>query len=317
MFCGKCGAQVPDGSGVCPNCGAAMAPKAQAPNMNQGAQYQSPQFQNPQGGFPNQGVPAGNAPKKGNGKLIGIIAACVVVVALIIFCVVKFAGGSGPKGTYTNGIITIKFEGGRMSLIEEESEISFKYKMKKKNIIVDIESATVSDNFWEYIAEEYGVDEDDLEDTLEDNADYDDLSEALYKAYTDDDGEALGEYLVKETPFDDKLEYNQKKNYIEMDSGTILFYAENYKKGPSGKYTNKEDDDKTLSFKNGKATYDDDGDDEEFTYYCYVDKKDNVFVVFYGEDFYDSDFWKDHYTSEFEYNTKKDKFEIGDAEYKK
>ena len=48
MFCGNCGAQVPDGSSVCPNCGAQMAPKSQTQDPVQSAQYQNNQYQNPQ-----------------------------------------------------------------------------------------------------------------------------------------------------------------------------------------------------------------------------------------------------------------------------
>ena len=95
-----------------------------------------------------------------------------------------------------------------------------------------------------------------------------------------------------------------------------LYYAENYKEGPSGKYVNKEDDDLSFTFKNGTATFDDDGDKETFTYYVYV-VKDEVYVMFSGEEFTESDFYEDHYVSRFEYNAKKDKFEISDEEYKK
>ncbi len=296
MFCGNCGAQVPDGSTVCPNCGAAMAPKAQAPNMNQGAQYQSPQFQNPQGGFPNQGVPAGNAPKKGNGKLIGIIAACVVVVALIIFCVVKFAGGSGPKGSYTDGSTVITFSGNKMTYYEMEMgmgmEMTVDYKIKKDKIEIDPESLEFSDQTIEYFEDFFGYDEDDIEDMIEE--------------YVDD--------MEDETTV--KFKYDKKKKVLKLD-GDEYYYAENYKQGPSGKYTNDDDDDITFTFKDGKATFDNDGDDEEFEYYVYVDKKDKVHVLFYGEDFMESDFYDDYYSSSFEYNSKKDKFEIGGAEYKK
>ena len=38
MFCGNCGTQVPEGASTCPNCGAAMAPKSQAQQMNQALQ---------------------------------------------------------------------------------------------------------------------------------------------------------------------------------------------------------------------------------------------------------------------------------------
>ena len=320
MFCGNCGAQVPDGSAVCPNCGAAMAPKSQAPGMNQSAQYQNSQFQNPQGGFQAQGAPAGKAPSKINGKLIGIIVACVAVVAVLIFLVTKLFGGSGLKGAYTDGSTIVKFEKGRMIYTESGMEMSFKYTTKKDQIIVDPESMELSDNFWEVMADSLGIDEDDLEDTLEEYADYSDEMEALYEAYKDDDLDALIEMLLDEMDIDEDefiFEYDKKNNLLKnKKTKDKLYYAENYKEGPSGKYVNKEDDDLSFTFKNGTATFDDDGDKETFTYYVYV-VKDEVYVMFSGEEFTESDFYEDHSVSRFEYNAKKDKFEISDEEYKK
>ena len=321
MFCGNCGAQVPDGSAVCPNCGAQLASQTQAPQMNQSAQYQNSQFQNPQGGFQAQGAPAGKAPSKINGKLIGIIVACVAVVAVLIFLVTKLFGGSGLKGVYTDGSSIVKFEKGRMIIIESGLEMSFEYKTKKDQIIVDPESMKFSDNFWEVLADSLGVDEDDLEDTLEEYADWSDEMEALYEAYKDDDMDSLVEYFVDEMDYDEDnltFEYDKKNNVLKNKSTKEKFYyAENYKEGPSGKYVNKEDDDISLTFKNGTVTFDDDGDKETFTYYVYVIKSD-VYVLFSGEDFMESEFKEDHpYVSSFDYNAKKDKFEIDGEEYKK
>jgi hypothetical protein len=111
--------------------------------------------------------------------------------------------------------------------------------------------------------------------------------------------------------------YDKKANTLKnKETKEKLFYAQQYKEGPSGKYTNKDDDDITMTFKNGTVTYDDDGDDEQFTYYVYVDKKD-VYVVFYGEEFDESDFYAEYYVSGFSFNAKKDKFTIGSTDYKK
>lgn len=320
MFCGNCGTQVADGSAVCPNCGAQMAPKSQAPQMNQSAQYQNAQYQNPQGGNMNQGAPNNAAPKKVNAKMIGIIAICVVALVAVILIVKGIFGGSGPKGTYTDGSTIVTFNKGTMTMKESGVEVSFKYKTKKDKIIVDPESMKLSDNFWEYMAESMDIDEDELEDYLEELADYSEYGEALYNAYKDDDLDDLIELLLDEMDVDEDnftFVYDKKNNTVKNSSTKEkLYYAENYKAGPSGKYTNDEDDDLTLAFKNGTVTFDDDGDSEKFTYYVYTEK-DSVYVVFYGEDFEDSDFYEDYYTTKFEYNSKKDKFEIYGEEYKK
>jgi len=332
MFCGNCGTQVQDGISVCPNCGASLVPKSQAPSMNQNAQFQNGQGAPVNQGMPgnqgaaynqgmpgNQAAPGANAPKKNSGKLIGIIVALVAAIVLLVVIVKLVAGGSGLKGTYTDGSSFVTFENGRMIMKESGIEVSFKYKLKKDEITIDAESMKLSDNFWEVLADEMGIDEDDLEDYLEELADYDDTMEALYEAYKDDDLDALTDMLIEEMDIDDDVvyEYDKKENSIEDQDENKLYYAENYKKGPSGKYTNKKDDDLTFTFKNGKATFDDDGDKESFSYYCYVDEEEDVYVVFYGEDFEDSDYYEDHYTSLFKYNSKKGKFEIDGEEYKK
>ena len=84
-------------------------------------------------------------------------------------------------------------------------------------------------------------------------------------------------------------EYNEKKKILTLNDNDF-YYAENYKEGPSGKFTSEDDDDITITFKDGKATYDDDGDKETITYYCYKMNKD-VYIVFYGEEVYDSEFY--------------------------
>lgn len=321
MFCGNCGAQVPDGSVVCPNCGAQMAPKSQTQDLGQSTQYQGTSFQNPQGGFAGQGSTGDGAPKKMNGKMMGIICACVAaVVVLVVVLVLVLGGSAGPKGAYTDGSTIAVFEKGHMSFAFGGMEMTFEYKQKKDQIIVDPESMELSDNFWEVMAESFDIDEDELEDTLEEMAEYSEYGEALYDAYKDNDMEALVEMLLEEMDVDEDefiYVYDKKTNTLKnKETKEKMFYAEQYKEGPSGKYTNKDDDDITMTFKNGTVTYDNDGDDEQFTYYVYVDKKD-VYVIFYGQEFDESDFYEENHVSSFSFNAKKDKFTIGGADYKK
>ena len=326
MFCGNCGSQIADGSAVCPNCGAQMAPKSQAPSMNQGASFQNPgfqnsQYQNPQGGYVNQGASAAPAPKKANFKLIGILAACVVVIALVVVLAIKLLGGSGPKGTYTDGETLYTFDKNTLTISGDGLEVSFEYKMDKEDVVVDVDSFDMSDSFWTYVANEFDVDVDDLEEYLEDYADYSDEAKAMYDALKNDDYDDLEEMILKEMDVDeddsDLFTYNKKDNTLKnKNTKDKLYYAQDYKKGPSGKYTSKEDDDITISFKNGTATYDNDGDKEEITYYVYVEKKD-VHVIFAGEDFEDSEFKEEYNTRTCEYDSKKDKLKINGDDFKK
>jgi hypothetical protein len=142
------------------------------------------------------------------------------------------------------------------------------------------------------------------------------VANEYFQCYLRNDFKKMYEYVdVDEDEF--IYVYDKKANTLKnKETKEKLFYAQQYKEGPSGKYTNKDDDDITLTFKNGTVTYDDDGDDEQFTYYVYVDKKD-VYVVFYGEEFDESDFYDEYHVSGFSFNAKKDKFTIGGTDYKK
>lgn len=89
MVCQNCGTQLPDGTGVCTTCGAALAAD---PNMG---------YANPNDALFNQApYEAPEAPKKNKtGMIVGIVAA-IVAVALIVFFVIKLVGGGKYDGTY-------------------------------------------------------------------------------------------------------------------------------------------------------------------------------------------------------------------------
>ena len=268
MFCGNCGAQVPDGSAVCPNCGAQMAAKSQAPQMNQA-------FQNASQSFNAAGAKAKEATKNLDTKKIGMIAAAVVAVVVVFFLLKGIFGGSGLKGTYTDGSTIVTFKGNKMTYSMSSygmtMEMTVNYKIKKDKLVVDPKSLKFSDETLEVFEDELGYDEDDIDDLIEE--------------YMDD--------MEEESSV--KFKYDKKKKVVKLD-GTEYYYAENYKVGPSGKFTSEDDDDVTISFKNGKATFDDDGDKETVTYYCY-DNGDDVYVVFYGTEFYESEFYEDYRTT--------------------
>ena len=90
-FCGKCGANVPDGVGFCARCGQPMAAGQPAPP----AQYQAPpppaQYQQP-GAPPAQYAPQGTAPASGGTGLeenvAGALAYVLGFVTGIIFLII-------------------------------------------------------------------------------------------------------------------------------------------------------------------------------------------------------------------------------------
>ncbi len=285
MFCGNCGAQVPDGAAVCPNCGAQMAAKTQAPQMNQA--------------FQNAGARAnGAAGGSGNNldtKKIGMIAAAVVAVLVLFFVIKGIFGGSGLKGTYTDGSSFMTFKGNKVTLTAMGYEMTMKYKIKDDEIFFDAKSLKLSDDCKKYLADELDMDKDEIEEEIEDLKD--DMG-------SDDDESGIS------------FKYNKKKNIITM-GGEEFYYAENFKAGPSGKFVSDDDDEISISFKNGKATFDDDGDKETLVYYCYEDDDDDkVYVVFYGYEFHDSEFYDDYNTSSFTFDDD-DEVEIGGIIYEK
>ncbi len=281
MFCGNCGAQVPDGSSVCPNCGAQMAAKSQAPQFNQ-------QSLNAAGakakGF------AEKATKNLDSKKIGMIAAAVVAAIVVIFILKAIFGGSGLKGTYTDGYNTITFSGNKMTCSTMGMEFTVKYKIKGDELVVDAKSLKLSDKTLDYLEDENDMDKDEI------------------KEYIEELKEDMGEDASME------FEYDKKKKIIELNDSEY-YYAENYKVGPSGKFTCEEDEDITITFKNGKATYDDDGDDETLTYYCF-DDGDNVYIAFYGDDLDDSEYYEKFYTSKIKIEDE-DEFQIGNYTFEK
>ncbi|MBQ9935456.1 MAG: zinc ribbon domain-containing protein [Lachnospiraceae bacterium] len=85
MVCQNCGTQLPDGTPMCPTCGAQLM--AQQPYMDPNQMF-------------NQ-APVASAPVKKNntGMIIGIVVAIVAIVAIVLVAG-KLLGGSEYDGTY-------------------------------------------------------------------------------------------------------------------------------------------------------------------------------------------------------------------------
>ena len=92
MFCTKCGNQIPDGSAVCPICGAQFAPQP-AP---QAAPQPVPQAAPQQAYAPVAPAPAPKAAKKSGGSKLPLIIGAVAAVAVIAVVLVLLLSG-GPK----------------------------------------------------------------------------------------------------------------------------------------------------------------------------------------------------------------------------
>lgn len=124
MFCPKCGAQSPDGSAFCGNCGEIFAPQSQP--INQGQPMAQPQYGGQPMGQPAQygaqpayGQPYGAPkvrtpldPKKKQAIIIASACAAVLAVFLVLlFAVIIPSGGAKGKLRYRWSVI----EGGSSS----------------------------------------------------------------------------------------------------------------------------------------------------------------------------------------------------------
>ena len=271
MFCGNCGAQVPDGSAVCPKCGKQLAAKSKAPQMNQASQN---------AGARANGT-AGGSGKNFDVKKVGIIAGAVIAVIALVLVLKGISGGGGlEEGTYVDFYgYTVTFDGNKMtSVVSGDAGISYgndvsfvvEYKIKGDTIIFDSKSFEFTKETFDFYEDEFGYDKDEIEDELE---------------YLKED--IVGE---DEDEAEMKFEYDKKKKILVLHH-TTFYYVEDYKEGPSGKYTCEDDEDITITFKDGKVTYNDDGEEETLTYYCY--KKGKKIYIIFG-DRSDSDFAKEY-----------------------
>lgn len=270
MFCGNCGAQVPDGAAVCPKCGKQLAAKSKAPQMNQASQN---------AGARANGA-AGGSGKKFDVKKVGIIAGAVVaVIALVLVLKGIFGGGGLDDGVFVNsdGQILI-IDGNKMTFsVACTTGYSVKYKVEDNTIEFDLKSVKFSKDTLEYFEDELDYNKDDIEEELED----------------------IKETLESASKWD--VEYDEKKKTLTLHND-LYYYAKNYEVGPSGEYIYDNDEDISITFKDGKATFNNDGEEETLTYYCYKMANKEVVIRFYGEDLCDSDFYDEYGISSADYH---------------
>lgn len=95
MFCPKCGAQCPDGSAFCGNCGEVFTAQSQPINQGQPMQYGAPPaYGQPYGqpyGAPRVRTPLD--PKKKQAIIVASVCAAILAVFLIILFAVIIPGG--------------------------------------------------------------------------------------------------------------------------------------------------------------------------------------------------------------------------------
>ncbi len=148
MFCSKCGNQMPDGAKFCSACGAvneaAQAPEAPAAPQQQAAPQYNPVQPPVQ---PQQPKHVHAAPKASSNTKVGMIAAGILAIIVVVLAVIIF-GGRGPKAT-ANQFLKGTFKGNANQIVKL---------MPKKQIKAMIE-------------EDYHGDKDDMLEELDDRLD--------------------------------------------------------------------------------------------------------------------------------------------------
>lgn len=90
MFCRNCGAQLQDGTVICPSCGAYQQPNQQ----QEFQQYQQPRYQQSQYQQPQQTYYSQTQPAQGNGYstncIVGFVLSCAAVLFMFIASFIGF-----------------------------------------------------------------------------------------------------------------------------------------------------------------------------------------------------------------------------------
>ena len=126
MFCTKCGNQIPDGSAVCPICGAQLAAPQPAPQPAPQAAPVAPV------------APAQKSKKVGGSKLPIIIGAAAAVVVLVVVLVLLLSGG--PKS------VVKKYIKKELAAQEEQAKAEEKLLGDYYDIVEDMNDLTLLKN---------------------------------------------------------------------------------------------------------------------------------------------------------------------------
>lgn len=184
MFCGNCGTQIADGASFCPNCG--------APAESQPQEQSQPQV---------APVPA-KAGKVSN-KTIGILAAVVAAILVIVLCTSLFGGGSPEK----------------VACQYMEAGLTMDYDTLKKNSAIDVDKfledaiealADESDMSVKEVYEELEemLEEEGIEISIRSNKD---IFKAMKKLMEEELEDTYGKYKITVEPDGDPDEMKKKE----------------------------------------------------------------------------------------------------------
>ncbi|MBR6812552.1 MAG: zinc ribbon domain-containing protein [Oscillospiraceae bacterium] len=222
MFCSKCGNQMPDGAKFCSACGAvneaAQAPEAPAAPQQQAAPQQHIPAQ------PQQPHHVHTAPKASSNTKVGMIAAGILAVIVVVLAVIIF-GGRGPKAT-VNQFLKGTFNGNANQIVklmpkkQVKAIIEEEYHGDKKDMVEDLDDmldemldmlseADIKTKF--KITDIDKLDRDDTEDCEEELNSQFDTNIKVKKAKV-----ITAEITFRSKEFDEKYE-----NEIELTVGKI------------------------------------------------------------------------------------------------
>jgi len=156
-----------------------------------------------------------------------------------------------PDGVYTDGLASMIFSGTTVDI----SGMVFEYTIEDGYIVLDADSLYYSDELLE-VYEYEGKTDDEVAEQMETTK------------------SAASELLVS---------YNATNDWIMYESD-IYVKTESYDLGPSGTYVCGSDENVTITFDNGMATFDN-GEVVEETPYVIYDDVNGMEVVFYATDF--------------------------------
>ncbi|WP_034467909.1 hypothetical protein [Butyrivibrio proteoclasticus] len=182
-------------------------------------------------------------------------------------------GATMLEGRYTNGSIILTFSGNEFKWSNTGAEFTVNFELQDNEIVYDVDTLELTDACIAFY-EEYAKDH--FSDSI------DRRLENLKKSY--------------EEP--DKIKFDENNKTLVYQYKTF-YYVGDYSIGPNGTYTC-EDDNATITFENGKVTFDNNGNKESFEYVCF-EEKGKVRIAIESVGFNESEFYKTYNSGSFEY----------------
>ena len=172
--------------------------------------------------------------------------------------------GSKFYGRFTNGLTTLTFSGDELTYSSASMEFTVNYKIEYDEIIYDVDTLELTDAYMDY---------------------YEEYSKDHFSSGTDGYLESLK--LSYDSP--EKINYNEEDKTLKFQLKTF-YCVEDYNIGPNGEFTCEEDD-ITITFEDGEATFNNAGNKETFPYICYIEDG-KVCIGFDGIGYMETEFYK-------------------------